>query len=100
MGFVFESVIFFLILLLDLLDKVFDLLVGLVKVVGITSVVTILKGKLFDKNSIWISKLRELKSSRLARAWSVKVDPQVSPLALLLLGQVINSADMERHKLI
>ena len=100
MGFVFESIILFLILLLDLLDEVFDLLVGLVKVVGITSVITILEGKLFHKNSIWVSELWELKSSRLTRAWSVEVDPQVSPLALLLLGQVIDGADMERHKLI
>ena len=63
--------------------------------------VLIFERKLFNKYGIWICEVRELKNTWACApdVGSMKVDSQVSPLALPRFWDTVDSADVEGHEL-
>jgi len=91
-----------LLLVLDLgfLDQVFDLLLGQSQVVVLPSLVLVFEGQLLDEDSVGVSHVREEESARLADGRRLEVDSEEGPLALARLGDVVDSADVERDELL
>jgi hypothetical protein len=73
--------VFFLVLHLDLLDEVFDLLLGESQVVTFSFTILILEGDFLHEHCIWVCQVWELQSSRLTYAGCMEIDSQISPIS-------------------
>ena len=70
-----------LVLRLDLLDEVFDLLLSESQVVTFSLTILILESDFLHEHRIWVCQVWELEGSRLANAWCMEIDSQISPVS-------------------